>query len=64
MLNLTHLEFVKTNKIADLLFLLIDPQIRGRKFQQREIDLDQLTDEQLRSRYRFGRESITYFFIV
>ena len=60
MLNLTHLEFVKTNKIADLLFLLIDPQIRGRKFQQREIDLDQLTDEQLRSRYRFGRESITY----
>ena len=60
MLNLTHLEFVKTNKIADLLFLLIDPQIRGRKFQQREIDLDQLTDEQLRSRYRFDRESITY----
>ena len=60
MLNLTHLEFVKTNKIADLLFLLIDPQIRGRKFQQREIDLDQLTDEQLRSSYRFGRESITY----
>ena len=60
MLNLTHLEFVKTNKIADLLFLLIDPQVRGRKFQQREIDLDQLTDEQLRSRYRFGRESITY----
>ena len=60
MLNLTHLEFVKTNKIAGLLFLLIDPQIRGRKFQQREIDLDQLTDERLRSRYRFGRESITY----
>ena len=60
MLNLTHLEFVKTNKMADLLFLLIDPQIRGRKFQQREIDLDQPTDEQLRSRYRFGRESITY----
>ena len=60
MLNLTHLEFIKTNKIEDLLFLLIDPQIRGRKFQQREIDLDQLTDEQLRSRYRFGRESITY----
>ena len=28
MLNLTHLEFVKTNKMADLLFLLIDPQIR------------------------------------
>ena len=45
MLNLTHLEFVKTNKIADLLFLLIDPQIRGRKFQQREIDLYQFTNE-------------------
>ena len=27
------------------MFLLIDPQIRGRKFQQREIDLDQFTNE-------------------
>ena len=46
--------------MADLLFPLIDPQIRERKFQQREIDLDELTDEELRSRYRFGRESIKF----
>ena len=45
--------------MADLLFPLIDPQIRERKFQQREIDLDELTDEELR-RYRFGRESIKF----
>ena len=51
---------VKPNKMADLLFPLIDPQIRERKFQQREIDLDELTDEELRSRYRFGRESIKF----
>ena len=46
--------------MADLLFPLIDPQIRERKFQQREIDLDELTDQELRSRYRFGRESINF----
>ena len=46
--------------MADLLFPLIDLQIRERKFQQREIDLDELTDEELRSRYRFGRESIKF----
>ena len=46
--------------MADLLLPLIDRQIRERKFQQREIDLDQLTDEKLRRRYRFGRESIKY----
>ena len=46
--------------MADLLFPLIDPQIRERKFQQREIDLDELTDKELRSRYRFGRESIKF----
>lgn len=46
--------------MADLLFPLIDPQIRERRFQQREIDLDELTDEELRSRYRFGRESIKF----
>ena len=51
---------VKANKMADLLFPLIDPQIRERKFQQREIDLDELTDEELRSRYRLGRESIKF----
>ena len=32
-------------------------QIREKKFRQQEIDLDQFTDEKLRSRYRFGQES-------
>ena len=45
---------MKTNKMAHLLIL----RIRERKFQQREIDLDQLTDEKLCNRYRFDRESI------
>ena len=36
------------------------PQIRGKKFRQQEIDLDQFTDEELCSRYRFGRESTQY----
>ena len=35
-------------------------QIREEKFRHQEIDLDQFTDEELRSRYRFGRESIKY----
>ena len=35
-------------------------QIRGKTFRQREIDLDQFTDEELYSRYRFARESIKY----
>ena len=35
-------------------------QIRGKKFRQREIDLNQFTDEELCSRYRFDRESIKY----
>ena len=35
-------------------------QIREKKFRRQEIDLDQFTDEELRSRYRFGRESIKY----
>ena len=37
------------------------PQIREKKFRQQEIDLDQFTDEELCSRYRFGRESIQSF---
>ena len=36
------------------------PQIRGKKFRQQEIDLDQFTDEELFSIYRFGRESTQY----
>ena len=46
--------------MADLLFPLIDLQICKRKFQQQEIDLDELTDEELRSSYRFGQESIKF----
>ena len=46
--------------MADLLFPLIDLLICKRKFQQQEIDLDELTDEELRSSYRFGRESIKF----
>ena len=67
MLILTHLarpikftirgeKFVKTNKMADLPL----PQIREKKFREQEIDLDQFTDEELCSRYGFGRESIQY----
>ena len=36
------------------------PQIREKKFRQQEIDLDQFTDVELCSRYRFGRVSIQY----
>ena len=36
------------------------PQLREKKFRQQEIHLDQFTDEELCSRYRFGRESIQY----
>ena len=50
----------KQNGGSSLLFPFIDPQIHVRKFQQREIDFDQLTDEEFRSRYRFDRESINY----
>ena len=46
--------------MADLLFPLIDLLICKRKFQQQEIDLDELTDEELRSSYRFGQESIKF----
>ena len=39
---------------------LLSSQVRKRKFQQREIDLDQLTDEELQSIYSFDRQSIKY----
>ena len=39
---------------------LLSSQVRKRKFQQREIDLDQLTDEELCGRFRFDPESITF----
>ena len=47
--------------MADLLFPLIDPQIRERKFQQREIDLDELTDEELLGNLL---PDLTYFLVV
>ena len=39
---------------------MADLQIPEKKFRQQEIDIDQFTDEELCSRYRFGRESIQY----
>ena len=43
-------------KMADLPL----PQIPEKKFREQEIDLDQFTDEDFCSRYRFDRESIQY----
>ena len=44
--------------MEDLLNPVIRPQIRERKFRQREIYLDEFSDEELRSRYRFGQDFI------
>ncbi|XP_068719450.1 putative nuclease HARBI1 [Montipora capricornis] len=46
--------------MADLLFPIIRPQVRVRKFRQHEIYLDEFSYEELRSRYRFGGESIEF----
>ena len=46
--------------MADSLIPVIRPQIRERKFRQHEIYLDEFSDEELHSRYRFGRDSIEY----
>lgn len=46
--------------MADLLFPVIPPKIRERRFRQHEIFLDDFSDEELRSRYRFGRDSIEF----
>ena len=46
--------------MADLLIPVIRPQIRERKFREHEIHIDEFSDEELRSRYRFGRDSIEY----
>ena len=70
MLNLTHLArainsliggkiLSKQNKMAELLFPLIDRQIRERKFQQREIYLDELADEELLG----NLDSLPFFFL-
>ena len=48
---------MKTNKMADLPLT----QIREKKFRQHYgSGLDQFTDQELLSRYRFGRESMKY----
>ena len=66
MLNLTHLVKTINSLIGEKVCQnkqngrLTVSQIRERKFQRREIDLDQLTDKELRGRYRFDRESIKY----
>ena len=54
------IKFIKTNKMADLLIPVICPQIRERKFRQYEIYRDEFSDEELRSRYRFGRDSMEF----
>ena len=46
--------------MADLLIPVIPPKIRERKFREHEIFLDDFSDEELRSRYRFGRDSIEF----
>ena len=46
--------------MADLLIPVIRPQIREKRFRQHEIYLDDLSDEELLSRYRFGRDSIDF----
>ena len=65
-LNLTHLARTINSLIGGKSLSkqttggLTISQIRERKFQQREIGLDQPTDGELRSRYRFDLESIKY----
>ena len=46
--------------MADLLFPVIPPKTRERRFRQHEIFLDDFSDEEIRSRYRFGRNSIEF----
>ena len=66
MLNLTHLARTINSLIGGKSLStqtnggLTVSLIREKKFQRREIDLDQLTYGELCSRYRFDRESIKY----
>ena len=46
--------------MADLLIPVIPPKIREKMFRRHEIFLDDFSDEELRSRYRFGRDSIEF----
>ena len=73
-LNLIHLvrsiksligriKFSQRNKMADLLFGrlgLVVPERRERQFRLHDMSLDNFTDEELRCRYRFGRDSIEF----
>ena len=46
--------------MADLLIPIISPKIRKKVFRHHEIFVDDFSDEELRSRYRFGRDSIEF----
>ena len=46
--------------MADLLIPVIPPKIREKMFRRHEVFLDDFSDEELRSRYRFGRDSIEF----
>ena len=46
--------------MADYLFPVIRPKICERRFHQHKIFLDDFSDEELRSKYRFGRDSIEF----
>lgn len=46
--------------MADLLIPIIPPKIREKVFRQHKIFLDDFSEEELRSRYRFGRDSIEF----
>ena len=46
--------------MADLLFSIIPPQIHKRKFRHNEICLEDYSGEELRCRYRFGRDSLEF----
>ena len=39
---------------------MISPQVHQRKFQHNEIRLEHYSDEELSSRYRFGRDSVEF----
>ena len=46
--------------MADLLFDLLPVAWQEKKFKMHDIALANFTEEQLRSRFRFGRESIEF----
>lgn len=46
--------------MADLLFPIIPPQIHKKKFRHNEICLEDYSDDELRCRYRFGRDSLEF----